>query len=437
MAFEGNLQIVPGLVAGGDLSAKQFYFAKVTASDVVTASVAGEPVDGVIQDKPDTAGQAVSVANSGVSKVVASGAIAKGARVQATATGKAVTAAAAASAASKACGAATYDLDNGDAFIMDVDNIGNATTTFNATAGTILDTTTYTGGTAATITDTTTYAVADQDGLTVTINVTDAINGLVATLVTFAGVTTSAASVALQIQNQVAGISATGASGQVVITTDEVGLDVALSITAGTSILVFAAPVAGTGGLANQEGLTALITLTGGPYDSEVQTVTFTATSGFVTELTQIVNQMNAQLNGCSVTASAGQVLITHDGLGSGMDIAFGAGTGGLTFAASTIGTGDAVDASAVTAAEIETLIEGDTTAEVTVSGLIPTITSPTTGPTAELDFISGTLLAKLGLSVETINGAASGTYYAGKALEAASADGDLIAVLLQNGINV
>lgn len=436
MAFEGNLQIVPGLVATSDLSTKQYRFGKVGASGVSPASVAGEPVDGIIQDAPEAAGRPVSLAYSGVSKVVASAAITKGTRVQATADGKAVTAAAAASAASKDCSAETYDLADGDTGVLDTDNAGNETFTFNATAATVEDTTTYTGGAAASITDNFTHG-ADQVGLTMTVTVTDAINGAVPTVVTIAAACTTAVALAAELSVQVPHVVVSVAGGHVVVTTDEVGLDVSITIVAGTSAVTWATPVAGTGGLANQEGLTAVITLTGGKYDAEVQTVTFTATSGFVTRLSQIIEQMNAQLKGCSVSALAGQALVTHDGTGSGMAIVAAAGTGGLTWDTPVAGTGDAVDASVVTALELETLIEGDTIAEVTVSGGVPTIVSPTTGINSELDFISGTLLAKLGLSVETINGAASGTYYAGKALEAAAADGDIIPVLLQNGINV
>ncbi len=435
-------------------------------------------------------------------------------------------------AATKACSAATYALLNGDTFVMDVNNVGDATTTYNDTTSTILDTsvytggtaaditdtTVYTGGTAATITDTSVYPHADQVGLTLTVTVTDAINGAVPTVVTFT-TTTTALEVAADINDQVVGVNAVVAGGQVVITTDAVGLDVAITAVVGTSALTFGAPVAGTGGLANQEGLTAvvtvtdaingavgttvtftatsgfvtelsqvvdqindqvagvtaegstgqviistddvgldvaiavgagtggltwaaatagtlglanqegltaLITLTGGPYTTVVQTVTFTATSGFVTRVSQIVAQMGAQLDGCAVSESAGQVLVTHDGFGSIMDITFGAGTGGLTFAASTAGTGDALDGSAVTAAELEILIEGDTTATVAVVGLIPTISSPTLGAGSELDFKSGTLLAKLGLSVEVITAPAAGALAPTNMMGVAMADTSL-----------
>lgn len=177
----------------------------------------------------------------------------------------------------------------------------------------------------------------------------------------------------------------------------------------------------------DQDGLTSIVTLTGGPFDGVAQTVTF---SGATTTAAQVAAQMNAQLNGCSVAAGA-QVTITHDGQGTGMDIAVAAGTGNLTWAASTAGTGDAVDISAVTATEVKTVIEADTTATVAIATGVPTISSPTTGTSSELDFISGDGLAVLGLSVETIAGAASNTTIRGRTRTAASAAGEIITMTL------
>lgn len=298
----------------------------------------------------------------------------------------------------KATGDETFNLDPADAFIMDVDNVGNATTTFDAASATIADTTTYTGGTAASITDTTTYAVADQVGLTSIVTQTDAVNGTTVTTVTF-GTATTALEIAADFAEQVPHISAVVTGGQVVLATDEVGADCSISVAAGTGGLTWAAPVAGAGGLADQDGLTSIITLTGGPFTGVAQTVTFAAVSSVpVTELVQIAAQMAAQLDGCSVAISGGQLLITHDGAGTGMAIVAAAGTGALTWAAPTAGTGDVADIDAVTAAEVKTRIEADTTATVTLVGDAAVIKG-----LVELDFISGTALAKLGLSVETL----------------------------------
>lgn len=147
--------------------------------------------------------------------------------------------------------------------------------------------------------------------------------------------------------------------------------------------------------VADQDGLTMTVTLTGGLYDGELQTVTF---SGATTTAAGVAAQMNAQLKGCSVSVVGGQVVITHDGAGTGMTIATGAGTGGLTWAAAVAGTGDVADIDAVTATEIKTVIEADTTATVEVVGDAAVIKA-----TEELDVIGGTSLTALGLIVETI----------------------------------
>lgn len=193
--------------------------------------------------------------------------------------------------ARKATGDGPFNLAPADTLVVDVDNVGNATATFDAAA--------------ASITDTTTYAVADQDTLT------------------------------------------------------------------------------------------SVVTLTGGDYDGEAQTVLFAVTT---TTAAVVASQMNAQLKGCSVAVAGGQVVITHDDPGTDGDIAVAAGTGALTWAASVAGTGDVGNINAVTATEVKTVVEADTTADVAVVGAAAVFTAGT-----ELDFISGAALAPLGLSVETI----------------------------------
>jgi len=331
VAYEGNIQVVPGLTAGADLSSDQYKFGKISAGGVVIATVSGEPVDGVIQDKPSASGRAVSLAFVGVSKVEAGAVIAAGARVQPNANGLAITALAAPTAATKDGAIGTYDLAPAETVVVDVDNAGGATATWDAAAGYVEDTTTV-------------YACADQDGLTI------------------------------------------------------------------------------------------ILTVDGGAS----QTITF---AGATTTLVSILQQMNAQLVGASaVDNGAGQPRIQSDTQGTGSLISNPTGTSLFTSAsnAPVVGTGDADNINAVTAAEIKTVIEADTTAEVVLNadGSI-TINSPTTGATSELDFTGGTALAELGLSIEVLVGAASGTHFAGKALEAASASGDLISVLLINGLNV
>jgi hypothetical protein len=325
MAYEGALKTVPGLVAGADLSSAQFRFGKInTSGKVVVATAAGEYCDGVIQNDPDAADKAVTLANGGVTKLVAGGAVTAGDRIMTDANGAAITAAAAPTAATKTSSVGPFNLTAGDTMVIDVDDVGNATATFDA-AG-------------ATITDTTTYPVADQDTKTMT------------------------------------------------------------------------------------------ITITGGTYDGEVQTVTF---SGATTTAAQVAAGINAQALGVSAAVVGGQVKLTTDGQGTDFDIATGAGTGNLTWAASVAGTGDVGDIDAVTNAEIETVIEADTTALVTANadGSF-TVVSPSTGTDSELDFISGNALTKTGLSVETITGANPGTYSRGRALASATS-GDIFSAVI------
>lgn len=208
-------------------------------------------------------------------------------------------------AATKTGAVGTYLLSPGDNFDLDVDNVGAATSTFDAASG-------Y-------VEDTTAYPVADQNGLTVLIGIDSYANQTV----TFAGVTTTAAS---------------------------------------------------------------------------------------------IVNQINTQIAYGRAYENGGQVRIESDKKGTGSSVAIAGGTHGLTFAAPVAGTGDVVDITAVTATEVKTVIEADTTATVTVNvdGSF-TISSPTTGLTSELDFVSA--ITALGLSIETITGSTgttgeTATYY-------------------------
>lgn len=111
MAYEGNLQIIPGQVASADLSSHQFKFMDIGATGAALNTSAGAMCDGVLQNKPDALGKAASVAYSGVSKVVAGAAITAGARVMSSAAGKAVTATATNIGLGTALEAATADGD--------------------------------------------------------------------------------------------------------------------------------------------------------------------------------------------------------------------------------------------------------------------------------------------------------------------------------------
>jgi hypothetical protein len=88
MAFESNLSCV-SMKAAGDLSAKQYYFVKVTAANSVNVAGDGELAHGVLQDKP-ASGEMGSVAISGITMIKCGGTISAGGLVSSDASGTAV-----------------------------------------------------------------------------------------------------------------------------------------------------------------------------------------------------------------------------------------------------------------------------------------------------------------------------------------------------------
>jgi hypothetical protein len=239
MAYESQVQNVPGVVASGDLSSHQYKFTRMTASGVALNSVKGAACLGVLQDKPSAAGQAATVAYGGVSKVKSGAAFSKGDNIMSDENGKAIVAASVASAAEKLSGGtAPFVLAAGDTIVVDVDNAGDATVTWDAAAG-------YDE-------DTTTYPVADQDGLTLKLKV----DGGTEQTVTFSGAHTTAAAIAASINAQVYGAAASVVGGQVRITSDRKGTSSSIAITGGTHGLTWAAAVAGTGDVAFIDAVT-------------------------------------------------------------------------------------------------------------------------------------------------------------------------------------
>lgn len=78
MAYEGYQIVIPGLVAGEALTAKQFYFVKLSAANtVVVCDGATDAPIGVLQNAPDT-GEAAVVCACGVTKVSSNEAITAG-----------------------------------------------------------------------------------------------------------------------------------------------------------------------------------------------------------------------------------------------------------------------------------------------------------------------------------------------------------------------
>ncbi len=91
MAFEGHGYKLVGVLAAGDLSTKQYYAVKHTATGMAL-SAAGQQIAGILQNKPGALGEPAEVAQGGVSKAVVGAAVAKGAELMSDANGKLVTA---------------------------------------------------------------------------------------------------------------------------------------------------------------------------------------------------------------------------------------------------------------------------------------------------------------------------------------------------------
>ena len=92
MATQQPMKCV-SLVAGADLSAKQFFFVSVSADGQVDPTGDGAYAVGVLQNKPDAAGKAAEVAIGGIVKVEAGGTVTRGGPVASDAAGNAVNAA--------------------------------------------------------------------------------------------------------------------------------------------------------------------------------------------------------------------------------------------------------------------------------------------------------------------------------------------------------
>lgn len=78
MAYEGPQINLPALTASADLSAKQYYFVKISGANTVTVCAAATDVPvGVLQNTP-TSGQAAVVCVYGVTKVSSDAALTAG-----------------------------------------------------------------------------------------------------------------------------------------------------------------------------------------------------------------------------------------------------------------------------------------------------------------------------------------------------------------------
>lgn len=83
---------IPGMTrsydVAGDLSAQQYRFVKFSGATLVAIAGATDNAIGVLQNKPNVAGQAATVMISGVSKVIASKSFAAGVPVYIAADGR-------------------------------------------------------------------------------------------------------------------------------------------------------------------------------------------------------------------------------------------------------------------------------------------------------------------------------------------------------------
>lgn len=313
-----------------------------------------------------------------------------------------------ASAASKTSGnSETYSMTDGQTVLLNVDTLGEETATFNFAAGTQEDNT-Y-------------YPVADQVGNQITV----AADGGSPQGVTFTSPCTTAAQVRAQIAAQTTGLAVSeGTTAQAAfIPTNTVNAPFNLIVDGDTAVIdvddagpdtatwnIAQAISVGSGlSIVDLDGDTLILAIDGGIS----QTITFT--SAAVSALTAAA-EINAQLVGGWAVENGGEIDISSDRYGTGAHVNVTGGTGRAELGhaiADNVGTGDASDGSAVTIAEVKTFLEGAITSS---SGL--TITdiggnrfstiSNTTGTDSELDVQSGTLLAKLGITVEIVIGTAS-----------------------------
>jgi hypothetical protein len=89
MATNDN-QTCISLVAGADLSAKQYFFVSVSADGQIDPTGDGADADGVLQNNPDAAGKAAEVAIGGIVKVSCGGVVTRGGPVASDTNGEAV-----------------------------------------------------------------------------------------------------------------------------------------------------------------------------------------------------------------------------------------------------------------------------------------------------------------------------------------------------------
>lgn len=132
--------------------------------------------------------------------------------------------------------------------------------------------------------------------------------------------------------------------------------------------------------------------------------------------------QVNAQIPGIACYDVGGNARVISDKYGTSSTLAIVANTTGFTFGAPVHAPGDNVaDIESVSALEFETIVEAATTAEVAVSGNVPTTTGLVLGATGVLTFADVTpgILTQLGIlaplsvnGVDSLTGGELADYY-------------------------
>jgi hypothetical protein len=179
-----------------------------------------------------------------------------------------------------------------------------------------------------------------------------------------------------------------------------------------------AAAVTGSGGT-YPTGWTGVETLIVRVDDGPEQTISFSAAS---LTLAQVIDEANPQVEGAYFDDNTGELRFTSDTKGTNSRVRVTGGTGltELGFAGTEDvqdSSSDVADINAVTASEVEAVVEADTTAEVVVNANGSfTLQSPDAGATKSIQVeASSTADAKMGLDNDVHSGTDDGTQTMGR----------------------
>lgn len=311
-----------------------------------------------------------------------------------------------ATSATKDTGEAPFAITPNQTVVLDVDNVGNATTTFTGVQG-YQECSTY-------------FPVADLVGTSLEV----VVDGGAAQEVVFETPCTTSAHVRAQIAAQTTDLAVsqatTAKAAKIPTNTSDApykltnGLTVKIAVDnngANTATFVAArAKSAGSGfTIVSLDGDTLTLKINGGA----LQTITFGAGD---TDVAKACATINSQLLGGWAVVNGTEIDIYTDTLGTGGIVEIVGGSGraelGHAIAVNTEATSKAVDCTAVTIAEIKTWLEaaiigGSGITVANIGGNRFSITSDTTGTNSKLDVQASTALVELGLTVVTVVGTA------------------------------